>query len=248
MTFSRISKTGVIIAIISIIAFSSISFSRGHAQEGPFFSYERFLLNQSFIDRLLGGGKTQNDLKEFSFSFTKGVMALSNGDLDTAENALLKAKKIWPEYFGTYFLLALIYEGRGEYQKAARYYKTYLDRLKKLQEGYYRISAPIIYSLSVYRVEEYPEAYELVKQRLTGLGIDIDNVRPVVVIPRSLMFLAGLVILAAIVLAGHYKVMPYLRLRYRVKHPPEGFWVCPGCGNENPDPNKECAECRRPRD
>jgi hypothetical protein len=32
-----------------------------------------------------------------------------------------------------------------------------------------------------------------------------------------------------------------------VMNPPEGFWICPGCGAENPELRYECQECRRPR-
>ncbi len=241
-------KFSISIILIGSIVFSCLSLTAAMAQEPEFFSYERFLINQSFIDRLLGGGRIQTDLKDFSYLFTDGVVDLSNGELEAAETSLTKAKDIWPEYYGTYFLLALVYEQKGDYATAARYYKSYLVRLKNLEQGNYRISGPIIYSLSVHGVERYPMAYELVKDRLRGMNIDIEKVRPSMEVPGPLLVLVAGILFFAAFLALRYKTIPYLKRRYRVKHPPEGFWVCPACGNDNPDLAKECGECRGPRD
>ena len=195
-----------------------------------------------------GGGRFKHDLKKFYGYFTAGLYAFSSGDVNKAETSFLQAREVWPEYFGTDFLLGLTHEKLGDYHTAARYYKTYLNKLKSFHEGRYPISRPVIYSISAAGIEPYDQAEDLVSNRLDKYGIDLEDVRPVLTFPGFLvpMFAGGIILLTYFI--GQYKLVPYLRLRYRVKHPPEGFWVCRYCGEENPEPVKECEECHRPRE
>ena len=122
-------------ALAIAVLFSNVmSFAYEDINEDNFFSYKRFFLNKNVISRMPEDGKIQKDLKAFAVQYTEGIYAISEGKLDKAEGLLGKAVDIWPEYFGSYFLLALIYEERGEYDIAARYYKTYLKKLNEFLE------------------------------------------------------------------------------------------------------------------
>ena len=219
-----------------------------YIDEGDFFSYERFFLRQGLIDRIPSDGKTKSDLNRFAVSFTDGIYAISSEQLDVAEKKLIKAREIWPEYFGSDFLLARVYEEKGDYQTAARYYKSYLNKLKALQAGQYRISESLIRSITPYRIEQYEPARELVKERLASYGIDLDKVWPIISPPE--FFLPLIIIIALIIFYGiiRYLLYPYFKKRNRIKHPPDGFWACRYCAAYNPDTAKVCGECDRSRE
>jgi len=216
-------------------------------EEVHFFSYERFFLNEDLVSRIPSDGKLQTELNKFASDFRNGVYALSSGNLKAAQKNLLKAREIWPEYFGTDFLLALVYEQTGDNETAARYYKSYLNKLKSFHSGEYRISAPLIRSLTSYGIEEYGPARELVVERLAFYGINLNNVRPVITVPGFLLPFFLIVFFVTAYILVRYKLVPYLKKRERIKNPPEGFWVCPHCGADNPEAVKECEECWKPR-
>lgn len=215
--------------------------------EEVFFSYERFFLNPNITSKIKADGKVQSDLNDFAVHFTEALYAISAGDIQKAEKDLLKARDIWPEYYGTYFLLARVYEQTGDYGTAARYYRSYLDRLRDFYAGKYRISGPIIRSLSSYSIERYEPARELISERMAVYGIDLDDVHPVFIIPEFLLPLLAAMMLGIIWMMFHYKIMPYLKRKRRIRNIPEGFWVCEYCGNINPVLSKECGECKRER-
>jgi tetratricopeptide (TPR) repeat protein len=216
------------------------------ADNDDFFSYNRFFLKTGVIESIPRDGRTQTDLSRFAVSFTDGLYYISSGRKEEARKNLDEARQIWPEYYATDFLLALTYEEEGDYRTAARYYKSYLNKLRALHSGAYRISGPLMFSIGSSAVEPYPVAYEMVKQRLAEYGINIDRVRPVMMLPEFLFYIILVIALAAIYAAIRYVAWPYFKRRYRIKHPPEGFWVCRECGAYNPDTAKVCGECNRP--
>ena len=63
-----------------------------------------------------------------------------------------------------------------------------------------------------------------------------------------LLPLAILIGLAAIYGASTYLLIPYLRKIYRIKNPPEGYWVCPKCGTGNTELSKVCDKCGKEKD
>lgn len=136
------------------------SFAENYVDEDRFFSYKRFFLNPKAIDRIPDSGRAQEDLSIFVARFTDGLYAISAGNLKKAEKDLLKAREVWPEYFATDFVLALVYEDAGNYKRAARYYKSYLIKLKKLQAGEYPMSEPLIRNFTEYRIEPYELAHQ----------------------------------------------------------------------------------------
>ncbi|MFQ5953312.1 MAG: tetratricopeptide repeat protein [Candidatus Omnitrophota bacterium] len=219
--------------------------AREYIDKDKFFSYKRFFLDQDVIDRIPEDGRTQRDLNMFAKRFTDGLYAFSGGDLKVAEKDLLEARKIWPEYFGADFLLARLYEETGNPGKAARYYKSYLNKLKKFHAGEYRISGPLIRIFASDSIERFGPAREAVKERLSLYGINLDRVRPVYTFPVFLMpILAGLA-LGLVYVVTVYHLVPYLKKQRLVRNPPEGFWICRNCGTSTPELSKVCEKCGR---
>ncbi len=221
---------------------------RACADEETFFYCNRFIVNRGVIDNISGDGKAQKDLRRFIDSFAEGVNALSDGRVDEARLHLLKAREIWPEFFGTDFLLALVYEDSGDFRTAARYYKSYLNKLKAFHAGYYRISGPLIRSLMSFDIESYDDARQFVKERLRWYDIRLESVLPVITPPPFLFFLIFAAVLVAVYFVVYFWLVPYLKRQHRIKNPPEGFWICPHCGTANSELNKVCQECDRSRE
>lgn len=246
-THSRLGYFFLGFLLVLIVSVSSIALSETSFEEQKFFSYKRFFLEQSVIQKIPRDGKIKKEIRRFEDNFTNGLYAISSGDLENAEERLKKARLAWPEYYGTDFLLGSIYEEKGSYSLAARYYKSYLIKLKKLESGEYRISGPLIVGLTTGGVESYALAYALIKSRLNLYGIDIDRVLPIFTPPEFLLpILLGLTI-ALFYAAAVYWVAPKVKRRHRLKNPPEGFWICPHCDTANPVLDKECMECHRKR-
>lgn len=217
--------------------------ARGLAADDDFFSSGRFSLRAGVIGSLSGGGQTQKSIKKFSEVFVKGKAELDEGRFKEAEEDLHLARDLWPEFFGSDFLLALLYEKTGEPDASARYFKSYLMKLKALESGGYGISAPLIRSILPEKVESYEKASGLVRVRLAAKGIEIEGVRPMEEIP-AFFYPALVVIMFVVFYAGTcFWALPKWRRHYKITHPPEGFWVCKACLAENPSPNKVCQEC-----
>ena len=215
--------------------------------ETDFFTYKRFFPNQKLLDTIPKDGKLKTDLVNFSKEFSRGLEAMSSDKLDWAKQDFLKAREIWPEYFGTDFLLALVYEDQEDYKTAARYYRSYLDKLKRYHEGMYRISGSIIKGITPYNIEPYNVAYGFIQQHLAVYEINIDNVRAAYTVPEFIapFFIAIILVFGYIFV--RFKLRPYLRNQYRLKHPPDGFWVCKYCYTATPNLSMVCNECGRER-
>ncbi|MBD3296162.1 MAG: hypothetical protein GF392_02195 [Candidatus Omnitrophica bacterium] len=227
---------------ISVNAFAQI-----RAEERLFFSYDRFYEKAAIVEDEIGDGRIRSDMISFMRNFSEGLFSVSAGRLREARGYFRRARGIWPEYFGTDFLLARVNEDLDEYGLAARYYKSYLNKLTAYSRGSYRISAPLIRAITPYAVENPDLARKLIRERLLEYGINLGNVRPVYTIPAFVWNILVLVLLGlAYVLITRWG-LPYIRRKRRVMNPPEGFWVCSHCGTENPELRYECQECRRPR-
>ena len=213
--------------------------------EDKYFSYERFFLDREVIDNIPGDSRAQKDLKNFAFYLNEALYAISTGDLDKAKKSLLKAHRIWPEYFATDFLLGQVYEEEGNYKKAARYYKSYLNKLKKFHAGEYRISEPIIRYFASDNIELYEPARDVIEKRLMQRGISLKRVRPAIVLPEFILPLILIVVLGIIYAAFVYGFWPFVKEMRRINNPPEGFWVCRACGTANTELNKVCEKCGR---
>ncbi|MBN1527137.1 MAG: hypothetical protein JW919_06120 [Candidatus Omnitrophica bacterium] len=216
--------------------------------EDPFFSYKKFYLQLDILENASRDKSLRNDVRAFMRSFADGIYAISAGDLEDAEKALLKARAIWPEYFGTDFLLARVNEDTRDYKLSAKFYKSYLNKLKALSEGRYRISAPIMQGITPYRIENYNDAYALVKRRLENHGIDLALVSPFYAMPGLLKFLIICVTLGLAYVIMAYKVIPYIKRKRQANNPPEGYWVCKKCGALNLNVRLECEKCGQKHD
>lgn len=210
-----------------------------------FFSYERFFIDLEVVEAMPSGGKARQDLKLFVSSFMDGLYAISTGAFSDAEKDLIKARETWPEYYGTDFVLALLYEQRGEYALSARCYKTYLKKLKAIYSGNYPISTSIILNFITYNVEPYDGALELVRERVAARGIDIDKVRAITLLPAYFFPLLIFIFFGACYAFYCFRIAPGIKKRRRVKNPPKGYWVCADCGKENALLRKECERCGR---
>jgi len=80
--------------------------SENFDDEDIYFSYDRFYLKAGTPKDAPKDGRIQNDISAFLENFSDGIYAISEGDFEKAKLKLLKARSIWPEYFGTDFLLA----------------------------------------------------------------------------------------------------------------------------------------------
>ena len=225
------------------LLFSSNIFAQYIDNEDPFFSYRRFYSQLDILENSSRGGNVRNDVGAFMRNLADGISAISAGDLKKAKTELLKAREIWPEYFGTDFLLARVSEDTGDYQLAARFYKSYLDKLKALSEGRYRISAPLMRGITPYHIENYNDAYALIQHRLKDHGIVLATVQPLDTMPGLLKFLLIFVMLGLVGAALVYGIIPYIKRRHRFNNPPEGHWVCKKCDSYNPNVRLECEKC-----
>ncbi|MFA6636753.1 MAG: hypothetical protein WCV56_06600 [Candidatus Omnitrophota bacterium] len=210
-----------------------------------FFSMERVEINPELSFRLASraDGRTQRDIAEFAGYYAEGSLEYSRGNFGLAADSFIEARKKWPEYFYADFAAALSYEAAGKYDTAARYYKSYLNKLRAYGKGHYGISAPLILSFSSGYVENYDYAYGAVKRRLSDYGIRLATVTPA---PSSDLFpvAAALFFMSlGLVYLTFRSVIPFIKKKIREKNPPEGFWVCPRCGACTPELSFECSSC-----
>ena len=222
-------------------------FAQGSAEENIFFSYKRFHPQMSVLKDPPRDGIVQTSVSDFMQNYSDGIYAISAGELEKAKIKLLKARVIWPEHFGTDFLLARVNEDEGHYGLSARFYKSYLNKLKSFSTGKYRISEKFIAAITPHQIENYSLAYILVEERLRRHGIDLARVRPIYTILPFLKYLIILFIIGAGSTAVVYKGIPYIKKRRLMKNPPEGFWVCNNCGMTNTLLRKECEKCGKSR-
>ena len=208
-----------------------------------FFTIERFSLAANLLDAITLKPGLREDIKKFANYFRDGIYALSNGKYRIALDNLYKARRIWPEYFGTDFLIALALEKKGDIRKAARFYKGYLDKLRIFELGHYPISAPLIRTLSLSSIDNYSESNQRVAYHLKKYDIDLTRINPPVFISDfvKIALLLFLILIAGII--ARYTIVPYLEIRNRIKRAAPGYWVCRKCGELNLDLVNECDKC-----
>jgi tetratricopeptide (TPR) repeat protein len=216
-------------------------------QADLFFSIERIAIKPEISYRLISraGSRVQKDIAEFAGHYASGLTEYSRGDFLSAASDFKQARGKWPEYFYADFAVALSYESAGDNEAAARYYKSYLNKLEAYRKGHYGISAPLIMSFSSGPIEDHDYAYSAVKRRLLVYDIDLAQVRPAGTPGGGA---AGVIMLFAVIaITGFviYATIPLVKKRIREKNPPAGFWVCRGCGAYVPDLSFECQECGR---
>jgi tetratricopeptide (TPR) repeat protein len=248
--FSR-SGTGILTRLICtllvamLFAPSPLSFSE--TGDDTFFTPRRLYLRSEFVDSIDRDGRTREELVNFALSYERGLDSYAGREFDQAMEYFLSARKAWPEYFYNDLLIGLALEQLGEYDRAARFYKSYLNKLRKFHEGEYRISSPIILGISSGRIESYDAAYEAVAERLAGYGIDIRRVSPIYTPPFFLIPISIFIFLVGLYIMVTRLLIPFIRKKDRQMHPPEGFWACRKCGAYNPELARECGNCGKIR-
>ena len=237
------SAAALVLVLLFVISFAP----RASARDSRFFSYQRFFPNQRFVKSIPDNGQLSRSVRSFAVDITDGLYAYSAGEYDEALALFIAARSSWPEFFGTDFLIALAYEQKGDYAQAARYYRGYLEKLRRFHEGDYGISGRLIYGITTFDIEHPDEAYDNVKRRMLAKGIDIDEVSAKKMFPTEFLpYIVAVFLIAVYMLIGRV-VVPFSRKWYRMKFPPEGFWTCPRCGTYNPELGNECKECRMPK-
>jgi len=215
--------------------------------ETPFFSYKRFYAQLDMLTNTSDRADVRSDIRAFMRNLADGIRAISEGEPERARAKLLKALGIWPEYFGTYFLLARVSEDEGDYKLSAMFYKSYLNNLKAYSGGEYRVSGPLMKSMTPYNIEPHDEAYAAVRDRLKARGIDLAAVQPYYVMPNYFRTLMIVVIFGAGCAIAFYVIIPYLKRWRHMHNPPEGSWVCGRCAAYNLNIMIECEKCGRNR-
>jgi tetratricopeptide (TPR) repeat protein len=230
------------------LLFSSNTSAQNIDKENSFFSYNRFYSQLDILENASRDEKARNDIRAFMRNLADGILAISGGDLKKAKTCLLIAREIWPEYFGTDFLLARVNEDTGNYQLAAKFYKSYLNNLKAFSDGRYRVSGPLMRGITPYRIEGYDDSYALVRHRLKEHGIDLAVVQPFEIPPGFLKYLPIFIILGMASAFVIYGLIPYVKRRHHINNPPEGHWVCKKCDAYNLNVRLECEKCGEKRD
>lgn len=225
------------------LLFSGNTFAQNIDKENSFFSYNRFYLQLDILENASRDKDARGDVRAFLRNLADGILAISGGDLKKAKTELLIAREIWPEYFGTDFLLARVNEDTGNYQLAAKFYKSYLNNLRTFSEGGYRVSGSLMRGITPYRIENYDDAYASVQHRLKDHGIDLAVVQPFETPPGFLKYLPILIILGLVCAVVIYGVIPYIKRRHHINNPPEGYWVCKKCDAYNLNVRLECEKC-----
>ncbi|HNX90944.1 MAG TPA: hypothetical protein PKY78_05240 [Candidatus Omnitrophota bacterium] len=244
-------RSGIFLAVflfyIGTFLFAAVQPAFCSDEEEKIFNYERFVIKKDAIESIPENKRAKDEVKRFADLFEKGKNDLLNGDIEGAKTSLLEARKAWPEYFGTDLVIARAFEMSGDNFKAARYCRSYLDKLKYFHTGRYRISGAIIRFISKEKVEGYETSKKIIIEHFQRYGIDINHVRPMTADSGIVVYIVSLTFFFVLYMFLAVKVIPAVRLKLRVRKPPEGFWVCRHCGGMSPELSKVCNECRRPR-
>lgn len=228
--------------VLTLVFLLPVTESTVQAEE-DFFSYQRFFLDDDVLAQIPADGRAKTQIRDFSVYYTEGLYHFSAGHYEDSKRFLKRARRTWPEFYAADFLIAMVYEMQDEPSIAARYYKSYLTKLRHLNRGHYRISAPAIRAITRGGTESYAHARRRVKNRLEGYGIQLEDVRPARASPVFFQRVLLLLFFLGIVVFITHKIFPLYRKKKQVREAPEGFWVCPRCLETNPDLRKECAKC-----
>jgi len=144
-------------------------------------------------------------------------------------------------------LIALAYDHKNEPHRAARYYKSYLDKLKTFQAGEYPISAPVIATIDSGMGDQYDIAYNFIVFHLQTQGIQLDSVEPAFFFPVVLKQIFLLIFFCILYVLIRKHVWPYVQKQQKLLDLEEGSWLCDHCGHNNWDISKVCTECGTPR-
>lgn len=220
------------------------------ADEQDFFSFKRYRATYSYFSKyqnvdLSDAGAPARAVQRMGTHLVRGFDALNEDKPDAALVEFKIAARAVPEYFHTDFFIALTYDAMGDTQNAARYYKSYLNKLKKYWDGLYRLTSPIIKKTVSFDIPGYKEANELISQRMAASGIDMEKVSSG---KHHLLYL--IVFMTAVFGVSAYMLItsgPAKRALYGIKavfYGEKDRWICRSCGKENSNINVVCWGCR----
>ncbi|KJJ85242.1 hypothetical protein OMAG_000891 [Candidatus Omnitrophus magneticus] len=120
-------------------------------------------------------------------------------------------------------------------------------KLNDFHRGKYPLSESLIRVINEGKIDEYVLADKMIRIHLKDYGIYLENVKPLSEI-FTIVFYSGIVISGGMLyFLIFYKLIPYFKKQYRLRHPVEGFWVCGTCYAESPILSNTCHQCGRPR-
>ena len=220
--------------------------------ESDFFSFEKYKYTYQYFYRLeqtslTDAGLTQRIVHQLAKNLVNGFDFIGEEEIDIAILEFKKASSALPEYFHSDFLTALSYEKKDDFRSAARFYKSYLEKLKKFQDGLFRLTQPLIEDTVDFNIADYKDAKELISQRMARNGIDIKRVSS-----RGFPLLFVLIIISLMVSGIAYfaaKIDPVKKIAYKVKAKSirsKDSWICLNCGQENANINIKCHRCGKP--
>ncbi|MFC2149471.1 hypothetical protein ACFLQ8_02100 [Candidatus Auribacterota bacterium] len=193
---------------------------------------------------LSDAGSAARKVQRLGKYLVDGFDALREGRADEALIQFKKSSGQVPEYFHPDFIIALTYEKKGDNENASRYYKSYLEKLKKYREGMYPLTSPIIEKTVSFTIPGYEWAEELIGQRMAAHGIDMRKVSTFRLSESFLIIIfavAGVVILYLLAMLG-----PVRRIFYMLKalfNFNKETWICTRCGKKNANINVKCHGC-----
>jgi hypothetical protein len=223
------------------------------SEESDFFSLDRYRYTYLYFQKIAysdsaPGSFAEVRIRQFAQSFTRGFDLLANGERDKALGQFKKTSRMVPEYFHTDFIIGLILEEEGEHKRAASFYRSYLDKLKKYKAGRYRFTGPLIEQTVDFYIPDYEVAEGLISSRMDEYGIDINRVSPYR--PRSLFMIISYLIIAAGLIYGIVKLPPVKRLIFKTRsglNRSSEYWICQFCGKSNGNINSACYNCGKAR-
>lgn len=238
---------------VTFIQTSTVFARESLTNEQDYFNFRKYKSTYTYFDNY-----QYNDLRDESSAVRKvqrlgkhlvtGFDLLKKNKPDEALVEFKKSSRLVPEYLHVDFIIALTYDKKGEKHKAAKYYKSYLEKLEKFWDGLYRLTSPIIIKTVKFDITGYKRAKELITQRMAASGIDIDKVysgrNPIVYV------IVFIVIMFCVTVYLIIESKPIRRIRYMIKaifNSRKDTWVCRNCGTLNVNVNIECRECSETR-
>lgn len=227
----------------------AVAFEQG-ADDQDFFSFKRYRATYSYFLKyrkadLSHAGAPARAVQCMGTHLVRGFDALNEDKPDAALAEFKIAARSVPEYFHTDFFIALTYDAMGDTQNAARYYKSYLRKLKKYWDGLYRLTSPVIQKTVSFDIPGYKEAQGLINRRMAASGINMDKLssekHPLSYVIIFITAVLGVTVYALVTSRSAQ------RARYRIKGmllSDKTRWICRICGKENSNVNVVCWNCR----
>lgn len=239
----------LIIAGLLLIQPCIMSAPQNPEGDGEYFTYKKYAYTYMYFSKIervdyKRDGLAERKIKALADKLVWGFDALSQERTDDAIVQFRGGLKVLPEYFHLDFMLALSYEEKGDHIKAARSYSSYLEKLKKFHMGMFPITKSMIQGTVDFDILSYPEAEELIKQRMAGYGIDLEEAgrKRYPILPIAIFLVVVGFVAAFIAAKGDSIKRSIYKTKAKLYRDGE-YWICTNCGKENANINTKCHNC-----